>query len=125
VSLETPLHRVQGLGAAHSGTQHFWRQRVTAVALVPLSIWFAVSALNLVGAPGSDVDMFFQHPMNAALMGIFVVILLYHMVLGLQSVIDDYVHHDGWKIVCLLLNRGFAIAVGVASIIALLRIVIG
>jgi succinate dehydrogenase / fumarate reductase membrane anchor subunit len=124
MSLETPLHRVQGLGAAHSGTQHFWRQRITAVALIPLAIWFLVSALKLVGAPGLDVDIFFQHPINAALMSIFVVIMLYHMQIGLQSVIDDYATKDGWKITFLLLNRGFAILVGVASIIALLRIAI-
>ncbi len=124
MSLETPLHRVQGLGAAHSGTQHFWRQRITAVALIPLSIWFVISALSFVGAPFFQVDTFFQHPVNAALMSIFVVILLYHMQLGLQSVIDDYATHDGWKIVFILLNRGFAILVGVASIIALLRIAI-
>jgi succinate dehydrogenase / fumarate reductase membrane anchor subunit len=124
MSLETPLHRVQGLGAAHSGTHHFWRQRITAVALVPLSIWFGVSALAFVGAPGFQVDVFFQHPTNAALMGIFIVILLYHMQIGLQSVIDDYVHHTGLKIAWLLLNRGFAILVGVTCIIALLRIAI-
>ncbi|HEX3674503.1 MAG TPA: succinate dehydrogenase, hydrophobic membrane anchor protein [Rhizomicrobium sp.] len=124
MSLETPLHRVQGLGAAHSGTQHFWRQRITAVALVPLAIWFMVACLGFVGAPGFQVDAFFQQPVNAALMSIFVVILLYHMQIGLQSVIDDYAHSDGWKIAFILLNRGFAILVGVASIIALLRIAI-
>ncbi|HEY2071499.1 MAG TPA: succinate dehydrogenase, hydrophobic membrane anchor protein [Rhizomicrobium sp.] len=124
MSLETPLHRVQGLGAAHSGTQHFWRQRITAVALIPLAIWFAVSALQFVGAEGSDVDVFFQHPMNAALMGIFIVIMLYHMQIGLQSVIDDYIQHTGLKVAAILFNRGFAILVGVASIIALLRIAI-
>jgi succinate dehydrogenase / fumarate reductase membrane anchor subunit len=124
MSLETPLHRVQGLGAAHSGTQHFWRQRITAVALIPLSIWFGISALQFVGAQGFEVDTFFQHPLNAALMGIFIVILLYHMQIGLQSVIDDYAHSDGWKIAFILLNRGFAILVGVSSLIALLRIAV-
>ncbi|MGH6872033.1 MAG: succinate dehydrogenase, hydrophobic membrane anchor protein [Rhizomicrobium sp.] len=124
MSLETPLHRVQGLGAAHSGTQHFWRQRITAVALIPLSIWFVVSALHFVGAQGFEVDIFFQHPLNAALMGIFIVILLYHMQIGLQSVIDDYAAGPGMKIALILLNRGFAILVGVTCIIALLRIAI-
>jgi succinate dehydrogenase / fumarate reductase, membrane anchor subunit len=124
MSLETPLHRVQGLGAAHSGTQHFWRQRITAVALIPLSIWFAVSVLKLVGAEEVGVLTFFQHPLNAGLMGIFVVILLYHMQIGLQVVIDDYAHSAGLKVALILLNRGFAILVGVTSIIALLRIAI-
>ncbi|HEY1632242.1 MAG TPA: succinate dehydrogenase, hydrophobic membrane anchor protein [Rhizomicrobium sp.] len=124
MSLETPLHRVQGLGAAHSGTQHFWRQRITAVAMVPLAIWFVIAALQFVGAPGFAVTSFFQHPTNAALMGIFIVILLYHMQIGLQSVIDDYVHHTGLKVFFLLFNRGAAVLIGVTSIIALLRIAI-
>jgi len=123
VSLETPLHRVQGFGSAHSGTQHFWRQRVTAVALIPLSIWFGVSALGLVGAREVDVLTFFQHPWNAGLMGLFIVIALIHMQIGIQSVVDDYVHGEGMKLVCLLLNRAFAWVVGVFCLIALLRIV--
>ena len=123
MSLETPLHRVQGFGSAHSGTQHFWRQRVTAVALIPLSVWFGVSALGLVGAREVDVLTFFQHPWNAGLMGLFIVIALIHMQIGIQSVVDDYVHGEGMKLVCLLLNRAFAWVVGVFCLIALLRIV--
>jgi succinate dehydrogenase / fumarate reductase membrane anchor subunit len=121
--METPLHRVQGLGAAHSGTQHFWRERVTAIALVPLSIWFGFSALALIGAKEVDVLTYFQHPWNAGLMGMFVVIMLIHQMIGIQSVIDDYVHQPGLKLACLLLNRAFAVIVGVACLISLLRIV--
>lgn len=123
MTMETPLHRVQGLGAAHSGTQHFWRERVTAIALVPLSIWFGFSALMLIGAKEVDVLTYFQHPWNAGLMGMFVVIMLIHQMIGIQSVIDDYVHQPGLKLACLLLNRAFAIVVGVACLISLLRIV--
>lgn len=123
MTMETPLHRVQGLGAAHSGTQHFWRERVTAIALVPLSIWFGFSALALIGAKEVDVLTYFQHPWNAGLMGMFVVIMLIHQMIGIQSVIDDYVHQPGLKLVWLLLNRAFAIIVGVACLISLLRIV--
>jgi succinate dehydrogenase / fumarate reductase membrane anchor subunit len=122
MSLETPLHRVQGFGSAHSGTQHFWRQRITAVALIPLSIWFGVSALRLVGARETDVLNFFHHPWNAGLMGMFVVMMLIHMMIGLQSVIDDYVYTPGWKLVCLLINRAFALVMGVACLLALLQI---
>jgi succinate dehydrogenase / fumarate reductase membrane anchor subunit len=121
--METPLHRVQGLGAAHSGTQHFWRERITAVALIPLSIWFGFSALALIGAKEVEVLTYFQHPWNAGLMGMFVVIMLMHQMIGLQSVIDDYIHQPGLKLFCLLLNRAFAWIVGVACLIALLRIV--
>jgi succinate dehydrogenase / fumarate reductase membrane anchor subunit len=124
MSLDTPLHRVQGLGSAHSGVTHFWRQRVTAVALIPLSLWFAYAALRLVGGSMIDALTFFQHPLNAVLMALFMMIVLYHMVLGLQVVIDDYVPSTGGRIALMLLTRAFAIAVGAACIISLLRIVI-
>ena len=122
MSLETPLHKVEGLGSAHSGVTHFWRQRVTAAALVPLSIWFAWAGLGLVGGNEAQVLTFLSEPLNALLMAAFIVILLYHMSLGLQVVIDDYVHSDGRKVLLILLTRAFAIAVGAASLFALLRI---
>lgn len=127
MTMETPLHRVQGLGSSHSGVRHFWRQRVTAIALIPLSIWFAWSVLGLVGAREVQALTFLTLsplgiPLNAILMGIFIVILLYHMVLGLQVVIDDYVHSEGGKIFLMLLMRAFALAVGATSLFALLRI---
>ena len=127
MTMETPLHRVQGLGSSHSGVRHFWRQRMTAAALIPLSIWFAWATLGLAG--GSEVQVLtfltlspLGVPLNAILMGIFIVILLYHMVLGLQVVIDDYVQSEGGKIFLMLLMRAFALAVGATSLFALLRI---
>lgn len=122
MSLETPLHKVRGMGSAHSGVSHFWRQRVTAAALIPLAIWFSVSALGLVGAHEAATLTFLSQPLNAILMAAFIIILLFHMALGLQVVIDDYVHSDGQKLLLMLLTRGFAIAAGATSIFALLRI---
>ena len=119
---ETPLHRVQGLGAAHSGTGHFWHQRMTAVALVPLSLWFAFVVLGLVGASEASVLAFLAAPWNAILMAALVIVMLYHMMLGLQVVIDDYVHAPGMKIFLMLLMRAFAIAVGAAALFALIHI---
>jgi succinate dehydrogenase / fumarate reductase membrane anchor subunit len=124
MSLETPLHRVQGLGPAHSGVGHFWRQRVTAVALIPLSIWLVAAVLGLVGTSEAEVAGFFQRPWNAILMGLFVVVACIHMTLGLQVVIDDYVHSPGQRIFLLLLNRAFAWVIAAACLIALLRIAI-
>ncbi len=124
MSLETPLHRVQGLGSAHSGVGHFWRQRVTAVALIPLSLWFAYAVLALIGAPEVQVLTFFQHPLNAVLMGLFVLVALIHMALGLQVVIDDYIYSDGQKLFLLLLIRGLAWLIGAACILSLLKIAI-
>jgi succinate dehydrogenase / fumarate reductase membrane anchor subunit len=125
MSLETPLHRVQGLGSAHSGVGHFWRERVTAVALIPLTGWLVVSAVRMVGATEAEAAGFFQRPWNAMLMGLFVIVTCVHMMLGLQVVIDDYVHHPGQRIVLLLLNRAFVWLVGAGSLIALLRLSVG
>ena len=125
MSLETPLHRVEGLGAAHSGSRHFWRQRVTAAALIPLAIWFGIAVLGLIGTNEASVLTFLTHPVNAILMASFVVILLYHMTLGLQEIIDDYIHGNGAKIFTLLVMRAATIAVGAASLLALAKIAIG
>jgi succinate dehydrogenase / fumarate reductase membrane anchor subunit len=124
-SLETPRHRVEGLGAAHSGSRHFWRQRVTAVALVPLAIWFGIAVLGLIGTNEAAVLTFLTRPINAILMASFVVILLYHMSLGLQDVIDDWVQSNGAKIFLLLVMRAATIGVGAASLLALAKIAIG
>jgi succinate dehydrogenase membrane anchor subunit len=121
-SLETPLHKVEGLGSAHSGVKHFWRQRVSAVALIPLTVWFAISVLGLVGAHEASVLYFLADPLNAVLMGTFVLISLYHMALGLQEVILDYVPHEGFKLALMVLNHGFAFMVAAACVVALLRI---
>ena len=127
MSMETPLHRVEGLGASHSGVKHFWRERVTAAALVPLSAWFIWAVLGLVGANEPQVLTFlarstFGVPLNAILMGAFIVIMVYHMALGLQVVIDDYVHGEGAKIFLILLIRAFGVAVVAVCIFALLSI---
>ena len=122
MSLETPLHKAQGLGSAHSGVNHFWRQRVSAVALIPLTIWFGVSMLGLVGAHETSVLIFLSSPLNSLLMGAFIIISLYHMALGLQEVILDYVPHEGAKLALMMLNHGFAAAVALACLFALLRI---
>ena len=122
MSLETPLHKVEGLGSSHSGVTHFWRQRITAAALVPLSIWFIVSILGLIGANSANAAAFLQHPLNAILMAGFVVITLYHMTLGLQVVIDDYVYVNWQKLTLMLLMRAFALATGATSLFAILRI---
>ncbi len=120
--MSTPLHRVQGLGAAHSGTGHFWRQRITAVALVPLGLWFTYAILGLIGTNEVAILSFLARPWNALLMAAFATTMLYHMSLGLQVVVDDYVHGTGTKIFCLLLIRFMMIATTVTCIFALIRI---
>jgi len=124
MKLETPLHKVQGLGAAHAGTGHFWHQRVTAVALIPLGLWFIVAMLGLAGAGEAAATGFLERPWNAILMGAFIIVLLYHLFLGLQSVYDDYVQPPGLKIFSLIATAAAIIAVGAASFVALIRLAV-
>lgn len=121
-TLETPRHRVEGLGSAHSGVQQFWRLRVSGAALAFLSVWFAYVALGLVNANQVSVLAFLQHPLNAVLMGAFVLLSAYHMTLGLREVIEDYVHTNGFKIALLLLTRVLGFAVAIVAGVALLRV---
>ncbi len=124
MSIRTPLGRVEGLGAAHSGTEHFTRQRVTAIALVPLSIWFAFTAFSLIGSQRSEAAAFLAEPLNAVLMALFIIAAVMHMALGLQVIVEDYVDGEISKIALLVLNKFFAWAVGAASLFALLKIVL-
>lgn len=124
MSAETPLARVEGLGSARSGTAHFWRQRATALALIPLSVWFACDALSMIGADRNEAVAFLARPANAIAFGLFIVAALYHMALGVRVVIEDYVQNEGSKIVLLLLNQFFAWVIGAVCIFALVKIVL-
>ena len=121
--MQTPLHKVRGLGASHSGTGHFWHERLSSVALIPLTLWFLYVILGLVNASEVAAISFLAHPLNFILMAGFVIVTLYHIKLGLQVVIDDYVHSAGMKIFLLMLVRFAVIATGSACLFALLRIV--
>ena len=121
-SLQTPLHKVQGLGASHSGTGHFWRQRITAVALVPLGLWFVYAMLGLIDTNEVAVLSFLSKPWNALLMAAFAATLLYHMTLGLQDIVDDYIHTPGTKVFLRIAILVAAIAVGAVSLFAIIRI---
>ena len=121
-SLETPLHKVQGLGASHTGTGHFWRERITSAALIPLSLWFAYAVLGLIGTNEVTIVSFLAHPWNAILMGLFVVISFYHLNLGMQQIFDDYVHTPGMKLFLRLVMTVVWIIASLISVFALVRI---
>ena len=122
MSIRTPFSRVQGLGAAHSGTEHFWRTRASSVALIPLTAWFVYAAIHMIGLPYEDAFTFLHEPVNAIAMLLFVIASVIHMTLGLQVVIEDYVHTEGSKLLLFLANKAFGWIIGVASVFAILRI---
>jgi succinate dehydrogenase / fumarate reductase membrane anchor subunit len=121
-SLRTPASRVRGLGAAKSGTGHFWLSRLTAVANLPLTIAFLVIALMLARRDHAGAMALVGHPLVALVLLGFLLSVCIHMRLGMQVVIEDYVHREGTKIVLLMLNTFFAVAVGLASAYAILRV---
>ena len=125
MSLRTSLSEAQGLGSAKSGTEHFWQQRMTAIANIPLVIfllWFIVSHL---GAARGDVVASVQNPFNAILLVLSFVSILWHMRLGMQAVIEDYVHGHAAKLVSLVLNNFYVAALGVAAFYAILKMSFG
>ena len=107
MSLQTPLGRVLGMGSAKTGAGHWWAQRLTAVALVPLGLWFVFALLGLQHGNYQMVAAWVAEPVNAILLILFVLTLVYHSSLGLQVVIEDYVHHEGRKVACVLANTFF------------------
>jgi succinate dehydrogenase / fumarate reductase membrane anchor subunit len=121
-SLRTPLGKVRGLGAAKRGTDHFIAQRISAMALAPLALWFIWALAAYGSADYGAAIAFLAHPVNAALLGLFALTGIYHFVLGLQVVIEDYITSEGLKIACLVLNKFAGIALGVAVLIALLKL---
>jgi succinate dehydrogenase / fumarate reductase membrane anchor subunit len=124
-SMRTPLGRVRGLGAAHSGTQHFWQQRITAVAGVPLVIAALVIAIALLGRSHAAVVQILGSPLVAIIMLLFIINIVYHMWIGMQEIIVDYVHEDKLKLATLLANTFFCFAIGFASAFAILKLSFG
>ena len=125
MSLKTPLGRVLGLGSAKEGTDHWWGQRVSAVAMIILGSWFVYSLLRLDSLTYLDVIRFIGVPLNAVLLSLLSLTLAYHSYLGVQVVIEDYVHAPGTKVVSLLLSRFAHIFVAIAAVYAILVIGIG
>ena len=123
--MRTPLSRVRGLGSAKDGTDHFWRQRVTAVANVPLLIFFVVMVIGLQGVSHAQFVAVMGSPVVAILMLLVILSATVHMRLGMQIVIEDYVHKEGAKIACLLANTFFTILIAAASIYAVLKMSFG
>ncbi|HEY7664647.1 MAG TPA: succinate dehydrogenase, hydrophobic membrane anchor protein [Xanthobacteraceae bacterium] len=120
--MSTPLARVLGLGAAKSGTEHFWRQRLTAVANVPLTIAFVFIVVGLLGRNHAAVVQILGSPLVAVIMLLFILSITTHMRIGMQVIIEDYVHDEGAKLLLLMANTFFTVAVGLAAAFAVLML---
>jgi succinate dehydrogenase / fumarate reductase, membrane anchor subunit len=124
-SIVTPLKSVRGLGSSGIGTDQFWRQRITAIAQVPLTIVFIVVLLAVVGKPHAAVAATLGRPSVAILMLLFVLAGVVHMKIGMQIIIEDYVHQDLRKAALLALNVFFSFGIGIACAFALLKLSFG
>ena len=125
MSLRTSLGRVRGLGTAKEGVGHWWSQRLTALALIPLAIWFAVSVAAHAGADYESFRDWVGSPVVAALLLMLIVATFYHAYLGLQVVIEDYVHHHGIKIASLIAVKAACIVLAVIALLSVLKIMFG
>ena len=120
--MQSPLRRAQGLGSARAGVEHWWTQRVTAVALVPLTLWFVAFLIAFRGSDYNIVIAWLRAPVITILMVLLLIMLCHHMALGLQVVIEDYVHSDRVKIPVVVAIRYACLGLAVAGIIATLHI---
>ncbi|MFY7777836.1 MAG: succinate dehydrogenase, hydrophobic membrane anchor protein [Elstera sp.] len=123
--MRTMLGRVRGLGSAKSGFAHWWAQRMTALALVPLLLWFVISIIGLIGADHAAVAAWAGHPVSAVLLIALIIAVFHHAQLGLTVVIEDYVHEEVAKIVALAAVRGFAFLAGLIGVVSVLKLMVG
>jgi len=123
--MRTPMRSVRGLGTARSGTRHFWYQRVTSVAGIPLTIGLLLIITALLGRSHAAVVQILGSPVVAIIMLLFIVNTAYHMWIGMQEIILDYVHEEKWKLLSLIANTFFVFVVSLASIYAILKLSFG
>jgi succinate dehydrogenase membrane anchor subunit len=123
--MRSPLGRAIGLGSAKEGVEHWWRQRVTALALVPLTLWFVIAVIGLVGADHAVFVAWVRSPMPAVLLVLLLVATFYHTALGLQVVIEDYIHAEITRLATLLIMRFLCIIFAVRGIFAVLKMALG
>lgn len=122
MNFRTPLSRARGLGSAKGGVSHWWWQRLTAIALVPLTLWFVVALVSLQNADYATVTGWLQSPVNAAMLALFVVAGIHHGQLGVQVVIEDYIHVEWIKFSSLIALKLVAVLLAAIAVIAIIRI---
>jgi len=125
MSLQSPLARVRGLGSARQGSHHWWMQRISAIVLVPLCIWFVISILQLSSMGYAEVRVWMADPLSSVLLVMMLFALYYHAWLGVQVVIEDYIDSEWQKIACVLLVKFLALFAGLISIYSVLKVSLG
>jgi succinate dehydrogenase / fumarate reductase membrane anchor subunit len=120
--LRSSLGRARGLGSARAGAHHWWAQRLTAIALVPLTLWFIFAVLHLTGASHHDVIDWLSSPLTMGLMLALIIATFHHLQLGLQVVIEDYVHDDRFKMPAIILIKGLSVFLALVCIVSVLKI---
>ena len=121
---QTQLGRVKGLGAARTGVHHWWAERVTSVALVPLTLWFVFSVLSLAGHPQPAIAHWISHPLVAVLLIALILASFHHTILGLQVVMDDYIHDEMPRLIAILAMKAVLYLMGLAALLAVLKLAI-
>ena len=125
MGLQHPLGRVRGLGSAKAVSHHWWLQRATAIALIPLTLWFVYSALTLAAGDHASSVQWITEPANAILMILLILATFHHLQLGLQVVIEDYIHHEALKIGSLLVMKLGSVSLAVVAIFSTIMVSFG
>ncbi len=125
MSMRSPLGRVRGLGSAREGVGHWWAQRMTSLALVPLALWFVAALVTLTGADHATARAWIGAPVPASLLLLLIVATFYHGALGVQVIIEDYVHHEGVKVAALIAVNAVSLLLGLTGVLAVLTILFG
>lgn len=120
--MRSPLGRARGLGSARAGARHWWLERVTSLALLPLTLWFLCAMVRMIGASRDDVVYWMAGPLPIVLMIALVIATFHHLQLGMQVVIEDYVDNDALRIGSILLVKGLCVLLALACIVAVLRL---
>jgi succinate dehydrogenase / fumarate reductase, membrane anchor subunit len=123
--MRSPLGRAIGMGSAKQGVEHWWLQRITALALVPLALWFVIAVIRLAGADVDTMRDWVGHPLPAVVLALLLIATFWHASLGLQVVIEDYVHTELAKLGLVIVVRLACFAVAVAGIFAVLSMALG
>jgi succinate dehydrogenase / fumarate reductase membrane anchor subunit len=124
-TLRSPLGRVRGLGSAKSGVHHWWMQRVTSIALLPLSIWLVFALAGMAGAGHAEAVAWIGWPLNAVLLLAFLAAAFHHTAAGVQVIVEDYANSEWAKMATILAMKGLCVLLWLAASLAVLRVAVG